>query len=103
MGNYNAEITETNMSFFGEIYNLTEIIKQPTCFKNPSYPSCIGLLSTNNVNCFQKPSVFETCLSDFHKLIVTVMKSHIPKQQAKIIKYRNYRDFNETKFTNFAN
>ena len=26
------------------------------------------------------------------------MKSHIPKQQAKIIKYRNYKGFNETKF-----
>ena len=26
------------------------------------------------------------------------MKSHIPKQQAKIIKYRNCKGFNETKF-----
>ena len=26
------------------------------------------------------------------------MKSHIPKQQANIIKYRNYKGFNETKF-----
>ena len=26
------------------------------------------------------------------------MKSHIPKQQPKIIKYRNYKGFNETKF-----
>ena len=34
MGDYNAEITETNMSSFCEIYHLTNIIKQPTCFKN---------------------------------------------------------------------
>ena len=98
MGDYNAEITETNMSSFCEIYHLTNIIKQPTCFKNPSNPSCIDLFLTNNANCFQKSSVFETGLSDFHKLIVTVMKSHIPKQQPKIIKYRNYKGFNETKF-----
>ena len=26
------------------------------------------------------------------------MKSHIPKQQAKIIKFRNFKGFNETKF-----
>ena len=26
------------------------------------------------------------------------MKSHIPKQEGKIIKYRNYKGFNETKF-----
>ena len=41
MGDYNAEITETNMSSFCEIYHLTDIIKQPTCFKNPSNPSYI--------------------------------------------------------------
>ena len=81
MGDYNADITETNMSSFCEIYHLTDIIKQPTCFKNPSNPSCID-----------HPS----CI--FHKLIATVMKLHIPKQQAKIIKYRNYKGFNETKF-----
>ena len=28
------------------------------------------------------------------------MKSQIPKQQAKIIKCRNYKGFNETKFSN---
>ena len=98
MGDYNAEIIETNMSSFCEIYHLTDIIKQPSCFKNPSNPSCIDLFLTNNANCFQKSSVFETGLSDFHKLIVTVMKWHILKQQAKIIKYRNYKGFNETKF-----
>ena len=83
MRDYNAEITETNMSTFCEIYNLTNIVKQLTCFKNPSNPSCIDLFSTNNANCFQKSSVFETGLSDFHKLIVTAMKSHIPKQQSQ--------------------
>ena len=98
MGDYNAEITETNMSSFCEIYSLTDIIKHPTCFKNPSNPSCIDLFLTKNANCFQKSSVFETGLSDFYKLIFTVIKSHVPKQQAKIIKYRNYKGFNETKF-----
>ena len=43
MGDYNAEITETSMSSFCEIYHLTDIIKQATCFKNPSNPSCIDL------------------------------------------------------------
>ena len=98
MGDYNVEIAETNILSFCKIYHLTDIIKQPTCFKNPSNPSYIDLLLTNNANCFQKSSGFETGLSDFHKLIVTVMKSHIPKQQPKIIKYRNYKGFDETKF-----
>ena len=44
MGDYNAEITETNKSSFCEIYRLADVIKQPTCFKNHSNPSCIGLI-----------------------------------------------------------
>ena len=97
MGDYNAEIIETNMSSFCEIYHLTDIIKQPACFKNSLNPSCVDLFLTNNANYFQKSSVFETGFSDFH-IIVTVMKSHIHMQQAKVIKYRNYKVFNETKF-----
>ena len=94
MGDYNNEITETNMSSFCEIcYYLL-----PTCFKNPSNPSCIDLFLTKNANCFQTPSLLKTGLSDFHKLIVTVTKSHIPKQQPKIIKCTNYTRFYETKF-----
>ena len=98
MGDYDAEITETNMSSFCKIYRLPDIIKQPTCFKNPSNTSCRDLFLTNNANCFQKSSAFETCLSDLHNLSVTVMKSYIPKQQPKIVKYRKYKGFNETKF-----
>ena len=75
MVDYHADITENNMSSFCEIYHLTDIIKQPPCFKNPSTPSCIDLFLTKNANCFQKSSVFENGLSDFHKLIVIVMKS----------------------------
>ena len=98
MGDYDAEITETNMSSFCKIYHLTDIIKQPTCFKNHSNPSCRDLFFNSNAKCFQKSSVFETCLSDLHNLIVTVMKSYIPKQQPKIIKYRKCIGFKETKF-----
>ena len=48
LGDYNVEITETNMSSFFKIYHLTDIIKQPTCFKSSSNPSCIDLFLTNN-------------------------------------------------------
>ena len=70
------------MPSFCEIYHLSEtIIKQPTCFKKPSNLSCIDQFLYNYSNCSQKSLVFETGFSYFHKLIVTVMKSHIPKSQ----------------------
>ena len=35
LGDFNAEIEETTMKSFCNSYNLTNLIKQPTCFKNP--------------------------------------------------------------------
>ena len=69
-------------------YNLSNIIKEPTCFKNPENPSCIDLMLTNFPKGFQNSMAIETGLSDFHKMIVTVMKSHYKKH--KIICYRKY-------------
>ena len=46
----------------------------------------------------------ETALSDFHKLVVTVLKSTFPKSHSKIIKYRSYRHFsNNLLRDNFKN
>ena len=52
-------------------------ISKPTCYKNPDNPSCIDLILTNCPNYFQNSSTFETRLSDFHKLTLTLFKSEI--------------------------
>ena len=45
IGDFNSEITETKMSEFCDVYNLKNLIKDPTCFKNPLNPSCIDLIA----------------------------------------------------------
>ena len=41
--------------------------------------------------------MIETGLSDFHKMIVAVMKLHFPKMKPQAVSYRKYKDFdNET-------
>ena len=52
MGDYNCEVVEQAMHVFCETYNLKNLIKVPTCFKNPDNPSCIDLILTN------KPRIF---------------------------------------------
>ena len=48
--------------------------------------------------------MFETGLSDFHKLVVMVLKSTFPKSPSKIITYRSYKDFsNDLLRDNFKN
>ena len=47
LGDFNAGIEETTMKSFCESYNLTNHIKQPSCFKNPEKPFCIDLILTS--------------------------------------------------------
>ena len=98
MGDFNVEVSETSLSFFCELYEVKSIIKQSTCYKISTNPSRIDLFITNSPNSFQKSTVVESALSDFHKLIVTVMKSYSPKRTPNIVNYRNYTNFVKDKF-----
>ena len=41
IGDLNSEISEMAMSEFCETYNLQNLVKDPTCYKNPRKPTCI--------------------------------------------------------------
>ena len=56
--------------------------------------SKIDLILTNNSNSFQKLGTTETGLSDFHKLIST-----FSRLSPKAIYYRNYKNVDESKFS----
>ena len=46
----------------------------------------------------QKTTTVETGLSDFHKMVVTVLKTTFPKQGPIVINYRNYKKYDENVF-----
>ena len=100
LGDFNSEMSETAMSEFCETYNLTNLVKEPTCYKNPNNPSTIDLILTNRPRCFQNTATIETGLSDFHKLTITVMKSYYPKQSPIVRLYRDYKNFDQARFRN---
>ena len=91
-GDFNASVSEKYLEEFCNLNGLTSLIKKPTCFKNPDKPTCIDLILTNQPSCFQHSKVFETGLSDFHLLAVTVFKMSFQKLQPKITNYRDYKD-----------
>ena len=70
------------------------MINSPTCFKNPEKPSCIYFILAICPRNFQNSCAIETGLSDFHKLVVTVMKATYKKSQPNVITYRSYKYFN---------
>ena len=97
-GDFNTEDSEPCLSNFLYQYEARNLVKEKTCFKNPNNPSCIDLFITNSSNSFQNTGVVSTGLSDFHKMVVTVLKSTYTKAKPKEIAYRNYKDFDQTTF-----
>ena len=82
------EEQKTCLSDFLFEYQAKNLVKDKTCFKSIENPSCIDLFITNSCMSFQNTTAVSTGLSDFHKMIVTVMKTTFPKAKPKIVFYR---------------
>ena len=94
IGDFNAEPLDTALFYFCETYDLKNIVKDKTCFKNPSKPSCIDLIIKKKPKSSRISMVIETELSDFLTMCVKVMKVYYGKQKLTIIHYRELMDFN---------
>ena len=92
-GDFNIDREEEIMEDFIFEQNIKSLVKEKTCFKSNENPSCIDLFLTNNPHCFQNTITVATGLSDFHKMIVTVMKTTFPKAEPQIMYYRDYKNF----------
>ena len=102
LGDFNPCLEDSPMKKFEEIYKWRNLIKEPTYFKNPENPTSIDLTLTNKPLSFKNTYVIETELSDFHKMVVAVMKMHFPKMKQQVITHRKYKDFhNETFWDSF--
>ena len=79
LGDFNAGVENSSVKNFCFSFNLTSMINKATCFKNPDKLSCVDLILTNCPRSFRNSCVIETGLSDFHELVVTVMKTTYKK------------------------
>ena len=59
--------------------NAKNIVKEPTCYKSLSNPSCIDLVITNSSSSFQNTKTISKGLSDFHKMVLTALKQTFRK------------------------
>ena len=97
-GDFNSEMSEVCFDSFLYQHDLKNLVKEKTCFKNVSNPTYIDLSLTNQVFSFQNIINVATGLSDFHKLILTVLKTSFSKNKSKKISYRDYKNFNSNIF-----
>ena len=101
LGDFNCELKEETLSIFCEVHNLKNLLKEPNCFKNPEKAIIIDLILTNKPKCFHHSCTYETGISDFHKMTITLMRVIFKKQKPKTIFYRNYKNFDKKSFKEY--
>ena len=98
VGDFNAEESNSSMEEFLNNHGAKNIVKEKTCFKSLNNPSCVDLFITNKPRSFQNTQTINIGISDFHKMVLTVLKSSFKKCEPKVINYRDYNNFNQEVF-----
>ena len=78
LGDLNSCILDISVKEFCKTYKFLSLIEEATCFKHSENPPCIDLVLTNKHFSFQQSGAIETGLSDFRKMVLTMMKMHFP-------------------------
>lgn len=88
------------MQNFLNAYNPKNLLlEKRTCFKNPNDLFCIDFKLSNCTKSFQNTKVFETRLSDFHKMVLYVLKINLPKDKLVRAVYGDNKNFSTERFT----
>jgi hypothetical protein len=100
LGDLNVDFCKENnpLEYVLNDYSLINVIKGPTCFKNPNAPTLNDVILTN---CPRRlTSTLNVCIgvSDHHNQIEAATRMYVPKIEKKVICYRSYKHFNESAF-----
>ena len=97
IGDFNLEPTDPKLARFLELNDMANVMNSKTCFKSIN-GTCIDLILTSSKKSIKNTGTVETGLSDFHRLIYTMLKTTYAKLSPKIVKYRDYKNFNQEQF-----
>ncbi len=89
-----SEENEIKNNLMG-VYDLSNLIIDPTCFKRPS-GTLIDPLIVKNRKRFYKPINVFCGFSDDHNLVGCITKLHVPPKKPRKKTYRSLKSFNET-------
>ena len=86
MGDFKLTVENKNLEVFMRTFDMKCLIKRTTCFQSAK-PNCIDLILTNKNELFKNSNVSKAGISDHHSFIVTALKSHLRKGNAKMKLY----------------
>ena len=97
IGDFNIDPQNKQMLSFMNSQIFHNHVNFKTCFKTTE-GSCIDLILSNKKHCLQFTDSLDIGLSDYHRLIYTMLRSTFSKAPPKEICYRDYKNFSEEKF-----
>ncbi|XP_053408956.1 uncharacterized protein LOC128559906 isoform X2 [Mercenaria mercenaria] len=88
------------LTYIMELLDLTNIVKNATCFMKNCQPSLLDVILPNSKKkkICMKTFNFGTGVSDCHNIIGTVINSNTTKDEKKKIQYKSFRNFNSDVF-----
>ena len=95
---FNAEESVDTLAYFLNCHNASNLVRDKTCFKSLSNPSCINLIVANKPGCFQNTIATSIGLWDCHKFVTTILKASFKKALSKEVFYRDYKHFKSEDF-----
>ena len=105
MGDINIDTTEAEQAkltnrLLKELcitYALSHLATEST-FITYNHESSTDVILTNRKQNFMLSKAVETGLSDFHKMVTTLMRNTYSRKEPIKVCYRNYSNFDKTKF-----
>ena len=96
--NFNMLIKEKSapLTELCDIFDLTNMVKEPTCFPKNSNPSLLDVILTNKPSTFNGTRICDTGLSDVHRLVACVMKNTVKQKRNGKTTYRSFKNLDET-------
>ena len=98
MGDFNVEELEPCLSQFLFEMNAKNIVEEHTCYKSLSNQNCIDLVIANRSSSFQNTKTISTNLSDFRKMVITVLKQIFRRSSSKQLVCRDYKNLDRLTF-----
>jgi exonuclease III len=95
LGDINIDMLETGNDLSNklcDVYDLENLISDPTCFKNPE-GTLLDPILVRNAKRFRDPINVFCGYSDWHHMVGCITKLHIPPPKPLKITYRNLKEF----------